>query len=43
MVWDAATYYRHYLWSRRAVATHCRTWVSEEGAETLIDFRLMFG
>lgn len=43
MVWDAAAYYRHYLWSRRAVATHCRTWVSEEGAETLMDFRLMFG
>jgi hypothetical protein len=43
MVWDAASYYRHYEWSRTAVASHCRSWVGEEGAETLVDFRLMFG
>jgi hypothetical protein len=43
MVWDAASYYRHYQRSRRAVASHCRTWVGVEGAETLVDHRMMFG
>ena len=43
MVWDAASYYRHYEWSRKATASYCRTWVGPEGAEMLIDQRMMFG
>ena len=43
MVWDAASYYRHYGWSQQAVASHCRSWVGPGGPECLVDKRMMFG
>lgn len=42
-MWDAASYYRHYELSYSAIASHCRSWVGPEGAECLVDFRMMFG
>lgn len=27
----------------RSVATHCRSWVGPDGAESLVDHRMMFG
>ena len=42
-MWDAASYYRHYESSWNSVATHCRSWVGPDGAECLMDLRLMFG
>ena len=42
-MFDAASYYRHYEVSWDTVASHCRSWVGHEGAETLVDKRMMFG
>ena len=43
MVYDAASYYRHYDVSWDTIASHCRSWVGPNGAETLADTRMMFG
>jgi hypothetical protein len=42
-VWDAASYYRHYESDWNTVASHCRSWVGPDGAECLVDLRMMFG
>ena len=42
-MWDAASYYRHYECNWETVASHCRSWVGSEGAECLVDLRMMFG
>ena len=42
-MWDAASYYRHYEQNWDSVASHCRSWVGHEGAECLVDLRMMFG
>jgi len=42
-VWDAGSYYRQYEWHLGTVASHCRSWVSDEGSEMLCDLRMMFG